>query len=274
MNPILLFRSALAVLLLALTLSGCQQESAASTVAASQEQAEAAAPAAQAPTPAAPGAEAADEVEARIRKNLGERVPGLDQLDEVTATPMPGLYEIRIGHDLLYTDAEGRFLIQGALMDTVERINLTEERMNKLNAIDFAELPLDQAFTIVRGNGERQLAVFEDPNCGYCKRFEKDMQNVDNITVHLFLIPILGPDSVTKSSQIWCSENRTQAWQDWMLHDKQPSSDGQCDTQALDANLAFAHQHRITGTPTLVFANGHRVPGAIGSQQVEQLLVE
>ena len=274
MNPILLLRSALAILLLAFTLSGCQQESAASTAAASSEQAEAVAPAAQAPTPTEPVAGAADEFEARIRKNLGERVPGLDQLDEVTATPMPGLYEIRIGHDLLYTDAEGRFLIQGALMDTAERINLTEERMNKLNAIDFATLPLDQAFTIVRGNGERQLAVFEDPNCGYCKRFEKDMQNVDDVTVHLFLIPILGQDSLTKSSQIWCSEDRTQAWLDWMLQDKLPVPEEQCDTQALDANLAFARQHRITGTPTLVFANGHRVPGAIGAQQVEQLLTE
>lgn len=210
--------------------------------------------------------------ETAIRKNLGERIPGLSELDEVSPTPMPGLFEIRIGHDLLYTDAQGNFLIQGALMDTQQRKNLTEERMAKLTAIDFKDLPQDSSFTIVRGDGSRQLAVFEDPNCGYCKRFEKDMLNVDNITVHMFLIPILGKDSEKKSAQIWCSEDRLQTWQDWMLRDIAPKGGDQCDTAGLDANLAFARQHRITGTPTLVFADGQRVPGAIGAAQVEQYL--
>lgn len=215
---------------------------------------------------------AAGADEATIRKNLGERINGLSEIDEVQATPMPGLFEIRIGHDLLYTDAQGNFLIQGALMDTQQRKNLTEERMAKLTAIDFKDLPLDNAFTIVRGDGKRQLAVFEDPNCGYCKRFEKDMLNVDNITVHMFLIPILGKDSVKRSNQIWCSADKTAAWQDWMLRDIAPKGNGQCDTQGLEANLEFARQHKITGTPTLVFLDGQRVPGAIGAAQVEQYL--
>lgn len=210
--------------------------------------------------------------EATIRKNLTERVPGISQIDEISKTPMPGLFEVRIGNDLLYSDAEGNFLIQGALLDTRARKNLTEERIEKLTAIDFKDLNLKHAFTIVRGNGKRKLAAFEDPNCGYCKRFEKDLQKIDNVTVHLFLIPILGEDSVVKSRQIWCSADKTRAWQDWMLQGVVPKGEGKCDTKALDANLEFARKYRITDTPTLVFADGQRVPGAINAQQIEQLL--
>ena len=210
--------------------------------------------------------------EAAIRKNLGERIPGLTQIDEISKTPMPGLFEVRVDNEVLYTDAEGNFLIHGTLLDTRARKNLTEERINKLTAIDFKDLQLKNAFTIVRGNGKRKLAVFEDPNCGYCKRFEKDLAKVDNITVHFFLIPILGADSVEKSRQIWCAADKAKTWVDWMQRDIAPKNKPTCNTDALTANLDFAKKYRITGTPTLVFADGTRVPGAINTQQIEQQL--
>jgi thiol:disulfide interchange protein DsbC len=209
--------------------------------------------------------------EAAIRKNLAG-VPGLSEIDEINKTPMPGLYEVRVGTDILYTDAEGKYLIQGNLIDARARKNLTEERVNKLTAIDFDSLDWKNAFTIVRGNGKRKLVVFEDPNCGYCKRFEKDLQKIDNITVHLFLIPILGEDSTVKSRQIWCSDDQGKAWLDWMVNNVAPKGAAICNTEALTANLEFAKKYRITGTPTLVFANGTRIPGAINAQQVEQHL--
>ncbi|MEO5669535.1 MAG: DsbC family protein, partial [Ramlibacter sp.] len=185
----------------------------------------------------------------------------------------PGIYEIRLGMDLFYTDAEGNFLIQGSLIDTKAGRNLTEERQEKLMAIDFNALPVKDAFTIVRGNGKRKIAVFEDPNCGYCKRFERDLQKVDNVTVHLFLLPILGPDSFEKSRNIWCAKDKGKAWQDWMVRD-QGAAQATCDAAALARNVEFGKKYRITGTPTLVFADGTRVPGAIGAPQVEKLLAE
>ena len=133
---------------------------------------------------------------------------------------MPGLFEVRVGTDLFYTDAEGNFLIQGHLIDTKLQRNLTEERIDKLLAIDFDALPLKDAFTIVRGNGKRKMAVFEDPNCGYCKRFERDLQKVDNVTIYMFLYPILGPDSTDKSRNIWCAKDKAKAWLDWMVRDQ------------------------------------------------------
>jgi thiol:disulfide interchange protein DsbC len=189
----------------------------------------------------------------------------------VSKTPMPGLYEVRIGTDLFYTDAKGNYIIQGELIDTQQRKNLTEARVSKLTTVDFASLPVADAFTIVRGNGKRKLAVFEDPNCGYCKRFERDLQAVNDVTVYLFLYPILSPDSVEKSRNIWCAKDKQGAWMDWMVRDKQPAA-AQCDSAALQRNLAFGKKHKITGTPTLLFADGSRVPGAVGAEQVEKQL--
>jgi thiol:disulfide interchange protein DsbC len=212
--------------------------------------------------------------EATIRKNLAERLPNLPKIDEVTKTPMPGLYEVRVNHsDVFYTDAEGNFLIQGSLIDTKARVDLTEQRVNKLSAIDFADLPFKDSFTIVRGNGKRKLAVFEDPNCGYCKRFERDLAKIDNVTVHVFLYPILGGDSPEKSRNIWCAKDKGKAFLDWMLKDVTPPT-ASCDGAAVARNVELGKKSRITGTPTLIFADGTRVPGAIGADRIEKLLNE
>ncbi|QHI98451.1 thioredoxin fold domain-containing protein [Xylophilus rhododendri] len=208
---------------------------------------------------------------AAIRKALAERLQMPQQVDEITRTPIPGLYEVRVGTDVLYSDAKGDFLIQGELLDTKGKRNLTSERINKLTAIDFAALPAQDAFTIVRGNGKRQVAVFEDPNCGYCRRFENDLKTIDNVTVHVYLYPILGPDSIAKSKNLWCAKDKGRAWQEWMLESKAipPAS---CDTAALDRNVAFGRKHKINGTPTLIFADGSRVPGAISAADIEKQL--
>ncbi|MEI8326723.1 MAG: DsbC family protein [Betaproteobacteria bacterium] len=212
--------------------------------------------------------------EATIRKNLTERIPQMQNIDEITKSAMPGLWEVRSnGADILYTDAEGNFLIQGSLIDTKQRRNLTEERVDKLTAIAFDALPLKDSFTIVRGNGKRHLAVFEDPNCGFCKRFERDLQKVDNVTVHMFLYPILSADSTDKSKNIWCAKDKGKTWLDWMVRDIQAAA-ASCDAAALARNVEFGHKYKITGTPTLVFSNNARVPGAIDSKQIEQHLAE
>ena len=211
-------------------------------------------------------------VESALRKNIPERMPNFPKIDEVSRTPMPGIYEIRVGTDLFYTDAEGNYILSGEMMDTRNRVNLTEQRMDRLLAIDFSQLPVKDAFTIVRGNGKRKLAVFEDPNCGYCKRFERDLQKIDNVTVYMFLYPILGPDSIEKSKAVWCAKDRGRAWQDWMVKGEPLKGDTACDVSVLVRNTEFGRRHKITGTPTLIFADGSRVPGAIGAADIEKML--
>ena len=134
----------------------------------------------------------------------------------------PASSKCAYGIELFYTDADGNYLLQGNLIDTKQQRNLTEERIDKLWRSTSRQLPVKDAFTIVRGNGKRKLAVFEDPNCGYCKHFERDLQKVDNVTVYMFLYPILGPDSTDKSRNIWCAKDKAKAWQDWMVRDAAP----------------------------------------------------
>ena len=213
--------------------------------------------------------------EAVIRKNLAERMPAFTKIDEVSKSAMSGLYEVRVNDtEIFYTDADGGFLIQGVLFDTKAKRNLTEERIAKLGAIDFSTLPIKDAFTIVRGNGKRKMAVFEDPNCGYCKRFEQNLQKVNNVTVYMFLYPILSADSTEKSKILWCSKDRAKAWEDHMVRNQEVTGNANCDTSAVDRNVAFGRKHNIKGTPTVIFADGSRVPGAIPAAQVEKQLAE
>ena len=211
--------------------------------------------------------------EAAIRKNLSDRLPNLPKIDEVSKTPIAGIWEVRIGSDVLYTDEQGNHLIQGTVFDTQAKVNLTEKRIEKLTAIDFAELPLKDAMVVKQGNGKRKLAVFADPNCGYCKRFERDLLNVKDVTVYTFLYPILGPDSTDKSRDIWCAKDAQKTWRAWMIDGSLPQRvTAACDTKALDRNTAFGRKYRVNGTPALIFEDGKRIPGAMSTADIEKNL--
>ena len=211
--------------------------------------------------------------EAAIRKNLPERLPNLPKIDEVTKTPIPGLWEVRIGSELLYTDDNGQYLIQGEVIDLRAKANLTQQRLDKLSAFDFSKLPLKDAIAIKQGKGTRKMAVFVDPNCGYCKRFERDVANLKDVTVYIYLYPILGADSQTKSRDIWCARDPAKAWREWMLENKPPSSaPAKCDFAAIERNVELGRKHRVSGTPATVFEDDSRLPGAVPGEQLDKQL--
>lgn len=208
--------------------------------------------------------------EAAIRKNLPERLPNFPKIDEVSKTPMPGLFEVRLGTDIVYTDETGQYLIQGALIDTRTRADLTQARIDKLTAIDFAALPLKDAVLVRQGTGARKVVVFADPNCGYCKRLERDLLALKDVSIYTFLYPILGPDSSVKSRDIWCAKEPAKAWRAWMLDGTAIAKvTGSCDSAALERNTEMGRKYKVTGTPALVFEDGTRAPGAIPAAQIE-----
>ena len=210
--------------------------------------------------------------EAMIRKNIGERFPEWPKIDEVTKTVIPGMYEIRLGMQIFYTDERGEYLVDGKLVETKTRVDLTEERIQKLTAINFKSLPLQDAMVWKQGTGERKLVVFADPNCGYCKKFERDLQSVKDVTVYTFLYPILGGDSPEKSKAIWCSKNKTAVWRDWMMNGTPIPQTADCDTSALTRNSAFGKAHRINGTPGLIFEDGKHQAGAQDADHLDKQL--
>ena len=211
--------------------------------------------------------------EAQLRKTLAERIPSLPKIDEISKTPIPGLYEIRIGTDLYYVDEKGDHIVQGSIIDTRTRTNLTEQRIDKLTAVEFASLPIKDAVVYKQGNGQRKMAVFVDPNCGYCKRFERDLLTVKDVTIYTFIYPILGPDSTAKSRDIWCAKDAAKAWRAWMIDGTTPpKAMGQCDVAAIERNIEFGRKHRVQGTPALFFEDGTRKPGALSAAEVDKLL--
>ncbi len=210
-------------------------------------------------------AQAEQQIKVDIQKKLGATV----KVKSVHPAPISGLYEVLVGNDIFYTDASGKYLFQGEIIELATGKNITEQRQNDLNRIKWSDLNQSNAFKTVRGNGSRQLAIFSDPNCGYCKRLEKSLQQLDNITIYTYLIPILSPDSAQKAKQIWCSADPSKTYIDWMVNGVTPNGKSDC-TTPLDKNLAFAKTYGITGTPTLFFIDGSRFPGAVQITDIEK----
>ena len=217
------------------------------------------------------GAALADE--AAIRKNLAERLPNFPKIDEISKSPIPGLFEVRMGTDIVYADESGNFLVQGALIDTKTRTDITQARIDKLTAIDFAGLPLKDAVLIRQGNGARKLVVFSDPNCGYCKRLERDLLTLKDVSIYTFLYPILGPDSNSKAKDIWCAKEPAKVWRAWMVDGQVPAKvTASCDIAAIERNTDMGKKYKVQGTPAMVFEDGSRAPGAIPGAQIESRL--
>jgi len=215
----------------------------------------------------------ADSVEANIKKTLQKHLGAGTPIETVVKTPYSGLYEVKIGAEIVYTDAEGKYIFIGRVVEAESSKDLTEARLEEVNKIKFADLPLDLAAKSVRGNGKRVIAVFEDPNCGYCKRFRKTLSEINDVTVYTFMYPILGDDSKIKVKNIWCSADRAKAWDDWMLNAKLPAAaPSSCSAAANDKVIEIGRKLGVSGTPTVFFTDGTRVPGALEAKKLEAKL--
>lgn len=212
-------------------------------------------------------------VEATIKKAIEPRLGEGVKIESVKETPYAGLYEVRAAGDILYTDKKGEFLIIGHVYNVKTSQDLTKDRIDEINKIKFSDLPLDSAVKLVKGDGKRVIAVFEDPNCGYCKRFRQTtLKEMDNVTVYTFLYNILSDDSFVKSKNIWCAPDRNKAWEDWMVSGKAaPQAAAACETPN-DKIVALGRKLKIQGTPAIFFADGSRIPGAVDIKTLEAKL--
>ncbi len=203
-----------------------------------------------------------------IKEEMGKKFP-YSKVISVSKTPYSGLYEVAFDDRLVYVDEKMDFLFSGNILDLHTMKNLTGAREKQLYAILFDTLPLDLAIRNVKGNGKRRLAVFSDPNCQYCKKLEKEMVNLTDATIYIFVFPIL-PGSEEKAKAIWCSADRLKSWEDQMLNGVEPKAEKACDTTALEKISAQAKKLRISVTPTLIFKDGVIKPGTLTLEQIEE----
>ena len=218
--------------------------------------------------PASEDPAASDPRALAVRKLFTERFENTP-VTAVRMTPY-GIFEVQMGTDIVYTDEKVSFVLDGTLIDARTRTDVTRARLDALSSVPFDKLPFELAFKQVRGDGSRKLAIFEDPNCGYCKQLRQSLKGIDNLTIYTFPFPILSADSTMKVRDIWCAPDRGAAWDAWMLEGKAPPS-GRCEVP-VDEMLALGHRLMVRGTPGIFFADGSRVGGAIPKEEVEKRL--
>jgi thiol:disulfide interchange protein DsbC len=224
-------------------------------------------------TAAESSVEANQKLEANLKKILEPRLGDGAKIVSIKPTPYAGLYEVVAGGQIVYTDKNGEYLIFGQVFNTRTTQNLTKERLEIVNKIKFNDLPFENALKLVKGDGKRVIAIFEDPNCGYCKHFRQTtLKDIDNVTVYTFILNILSEDSLAKSNAIWCSPDRNKAWDEWMLNGKMPASTAaKCETPHAKVS-AVAQKYGINATPAIFFADGTRISGAVDLAALEAKL--
>jgi len=219
-------------------------------------------------------AESANEgvTEAAIKITIEHRLQGA-KVESVKPTPYSGLYELRIGDQIYYTDKTAQYFIEGSVINTKTMENLTKARLDDLNKIKFSDLPLELAIKTVKGNGKRVMALFEDPNCPYCKRLHQQaLKSTDNVTVYTFLYNVITAESAAKSKNIWCSPDRKLALEEWMVNGKTPATAAADCATPNEPVLALGNKLHVTATPTIIFADGSRVSGAPDAPALEAKL--
>ncbi len=225
--------------------------------------------------PAAGGAAAPSADVAAVRKTMQEKFPGAEIRGVTRTSYLGGLYEIQFDDRIVYTDAKVSHVLVGAMFDVNSKQNLTEERLRKLNRVAWDNLPLELAIRKVKGKGERKLVVFSDADCPFCHKLEQEMAGLDNVTIYTFLFPIdqLHPEAAQKSKQIWCSSDRTKAWDEFFASGKLPDNKGEC-ANPVAATQALGQKLRIQATPTMILADGSVLPGAVPLARLEAAMKE
>ena len=207
--------------------------------------------------------------ENEIRKSLQSKFPGIGKIEHIVKTPYSGMYEVVIDDQLLYTDEQGEYLFEGNIIEAKSRRDLSGERRKVLFAIDFDKLPLELAVKKVKGNGKRKLAIFTDPNCSFCRKLEKELSRVSDVTLYFFMYPIFpGSDEIVRN--VLCSKNPIKTWDDWMLSEISPAK-AVCTTQT-EQVMALGQKLHVNGTPNLIFGNGIQAPGYLPAEELEKNL--
>lgn len=208
---------------------------------------------------------------ATVSKNIKKQHPQL-KLDNIQATEMKGIYSASMDGQVVYLNDDAQHILAGSMIRLKDQHNLTKDLLIQQNSVDWKKLPLQDAIKSVRGTGKRQIAIFSDPNCPYCKQLEAELKKLDNITIYTFILP-LKAQSVAPSKQVYCEKNPALAWENLITKAQLPTSQTSC-ANPVERNMALAQRLGVNGTPAIIFSNGFKVMGAYPAAQIEQIFKE
>ncbi len=220
-------------------------------------------------------AHATDDATSTLMQTLQKRFPTI-RINSVQVSPVPGLYQVIAGDQVVYTDASGDHMIVGRMMDTKTRQDMSAQALDAFYTIDFKSLPFGEAIKIVKGTGEHKVALFADPDCPFCRQLEQSMQSVTNVTVYLFLFPLeqVHPHAMADATAIWCSPDRASAWTNWMLNRTPIPAGGSCANDPIANIHTLADSLHVHSTPTIFLENGKRIDGAVPTTQLEGMIAQ
>ena len=208
---------------------------------------------------------------ATVSKNVKQQHPQL-KLDNIQATEMKGIYSASMDGQVVYLNEDAQHILAGSMIRLKDQHNLTKDLLIQQNSVDWKKLPLQDAIKSVRGTGKRQIAIFSDPNCPYCKQLEAELKKLDNITIYTFILP-LKAQSVAPSKQVYCEKTPALAWENLITKAQLPTSQSSC-ANPVERNIVLAHRLGVNGTPAIIFSNGFKVMGAYPAAQIEQIFKE
>jgi len=208
----------------------------------------------------------------KVRQSMAEVLPDL-QLDEVTPSQVPGLYEVVIGQRLLYVTEDGRYLLQGSLIDLQRQKNLTEPRLNAIKARAMSKVGEDSMVIFGPKNAKHTVTVFTDIDCGYCRKLHSEMASYNDagIRIRYLFFPRAGVDSSSyrKAVSVWCADDRNQAMT--IAKTGATLEDKECSNPVRE-HLELGQDMGVTGTPALVLENGSMIPGYVPVGRLQAML--
>ncbi|MDI9335607.1 MAG: DsbC family protein [Gammaproteobacteria bacterium] len=212
-----------------------------------------------------------------IRKNLQGWKPLIGEITKVQKSAIEGVFSIETDQqEVYYVDASAKYMVRGDLYEVATKHNLTEERRSQLLKVNWDSFPLGQAIKIVQGSGTRKLIVFSDPRCPYCKQLEQELQQLGDLTVYVFVVPMLGPESHKLAKKVVCAKDSGKFWLDMMLGKSallEPEQIPLCDAGVLiEKNVRLARKLNIKGVPVLFFPDGTRSKGLMRAIEIDKIL--
>ena len=217
------------------------------------------------------GTASATDFEA-IEARLASLVPDMDQV-VINETPLPGVMQVQIGGDIVYMSEDGRYLMQGRLIDMETQADLTDAAKAVLRKEQLQNLDRQELVTFGQNDAEFEVLVFTDPDCGYCRRLHQQMDEYEaaGITVHYLAFPRAGVGSQTydKLVSVWCAEDR-QGAMDVAKAGRTPTP-ATCDNP-VTTQYQMGQSLGVTGTPSIMTFDGDIIPGYVPPDRLRERL--